>query len=141
MTEIILSGWCVDRNLMVLNKMLEEAGIKEFVENGTFKGDKFTTDQILSDAAKNRISEYFKAFSVQEEIEKIKMEIRAKRIAILKKVDDVRNGYKRQVDLGITTSITQEKYLAWCQYGQDWCDLPATITQANQIPIYPSEPI
>ena len=74
-------------------------------------------------------------------IEKIKNEIRAKRNPVLAKVDGIRNGYKRQVDLGITPSITEEKYLEWCRYGQDWCDLPATITQANQIPIYPSEPI
>lgn len=139
MVEIILSGWCIDRNLQVLNKMLEEAEIKEFVENGVFKEDKFTTDQILSDAAKNKISEYFKAFSEQDEIKRRKASVQAKVDKLLAETDYVTIRQYEQEKKDGPKKLTDEQFEAIMDYRQALRDLPNSITTDSE-PTWPTKP-
>ena len=54
---IELHGWCVDRELQVLSKMLEEAGLEQI--QGQFIDDGFETFEEVSEEVQTAIANYF----------------------------------------------------------------------------------
>lgn len=137
MTDIKLTGWCVDRELQVLCLMLREKGLPPVSGRFSLKEDVFiiedkdvfmTEGNEASEVISTAIAEYFAPATNKQLLVKIRKE----RTPKLEDSDSIiirHIGQERLVAAGllVKTTLTEEKMQEWESYRQALRDFPATV--------------